>query len=92
MDSMTGAPKIQALQLIEPYERTRRGPYSGSLGYVWPTGNFDFNVVTRSPQCRAATGYLSFQVGAAITHDSVPEQEYKECLLKARALFEVVRW
>ena len=92
MGSMTGAPKIRAMQLIEHYERTRRGLYSGSLGYVWPNGDFDFNVVIRSLQYRAATGYLSFQVGAAITHDSVPEQEYEECLLKARALFEVVRW
>ena len=90
MGSMTGAPKIRAMQLIEHYERSRRGLYSGSLGVVWPNGDFDFNVVIRSLQYRADTGYLSFQVGSAITYDSVPEREYQECLLKARAMLEVL--
>ena len=90
MGSMTGAPKIRAMQLIEQYERSRRGLYSGSLGVVWPGGDFDFNVVIRSLQYRADTGYLSFQVGSAITYDSVPELEYQECLLKARAMLEVL--
>lgn len=90
MGSMTGAPKIRAMQLIELYERTRRGLYSGTLGYVLPSGDFDFNVVIRSLQYRAGTGYLSFQVGSAITYDSDPEREYDECLLKARALLEVL--
>nr|WP_277881438.1 anthranilate synthase component I family protein [Hymenobacter cyanobacteriorum] len=90
MGSMTGAPKIRAMQLIEHYERSRRGLYSGSLGVVWPGGNFDFNVVIRSLQYRADTGYLSFQVGSAITYDSVPEREYEECLLKARAMLQVL--
>ncbi|UOG72919.1 aminodeoxychorismate synthase component I [Hymenobacter tibetensis] len=90
MGSMTGAPKIRAMQLIEHYERSRRGLYSGSIGYVSPTGEFEFNVVIRSLQYRADTGYLSFQVGSAITYDSVPEREYEECLLKAQAILEVV--
>nr|WP_246455407.1 anthranilate synthase component I family protein [Hymenobacter citatus] len=90
MGSMTGAPKIRAMQLIEHYERTRRGLYSGCLGYAYPNGTFEFNVVIRSLQYRADTGYLSFQVGSAITYDSVPEQEYAECLLKARAMLEVL--
>jgi para-aminobenzoate synthetase component 1 len=90
MGSMTGAPKIRAMQLIEHYERSRRGLYSGSLGVVWPGGDFDFNVVIRSLQYQADTGYLSFQVGSAITYDSVPEREYEECLLKARAMLEVL--
>ena len=90
MGSMTGAPKVRAMQLIEQYERARRGLYSGSIGYVWPGGDFDFNVVIRSLQYRQDTGYLSFQVGSAITYDSVPEREYEECLLKARALLEVL--
>ncbi|UOQ71128.1 anthranilate synthase component I family protein [Hymenobacter cellulosilyticus] len=72
MGSMTGAPKIRAMELIEHYERTKRGLYSGSLGYVTPAGDFDFNVVIRSLQYRAGTGYLSFQVGSAITYDSDP--------------------
>ncbi|WP_460621569.1 aminodeoxychorismate synthase component I [Hymenobacter tenuis] len=91
MGSMTGAPKIRAMQLIEQYEHTRRGLYSGSIGYVLPNGDFDFNVVIRSLQYRQDTGYLSFQVGSAITYDSVPEREYEECLLKAQALLEVLR-
>ncbi|UYZ63937.1 aminodeoxychorismate synthase component I [Hymenobacter weizhouensis] len=90
MGSMTGAPKIRAMQLIEHYEHTRRGLYSGSIGYIGPGGDFDLNVVIRSLQYRQDTGYLSFQVGSAITYDSVPEREYEECLLKAQALLEVL--
>ncbi|WP_226163742.1 anthranilate synthase component I family protein [Hymenobacter terricola] len=90
MGSMTGAPKIRAMQLIEHYENSRRGLYSGSIGYLWPDGNFEFNVVIRSLQYRQDTGYLSFQVGSAITYDSDPEREYEECLLKAKALLEVL--
>ena len=90
MGSMTGAPKVRAMQLIEQYERSQRGLYSGSIGYVWPGGDFELNVVIRSLQYRADTGYLSFQVGSAITYDSDPEQEYAECLLKARAILEVL--
>jgi para-aminobenzoate synthetase component 1 len=90
MGSMTGAPKIRAMQLIEHYEASRRGLYSGSIGHVWPNGDFDFNVVIRSLQYRRDTGYLSFQVGSAITYDSDPEREYEECLLKAKALLEVL--
>ena len=90
MGSMTGAPKIRAMQLIEHYENSRRGLYSGSMGCVWPGGNFDFNVVIRSLQYRRDTGYLSFQVGSAITYDSDPEREYAECLLKGQALLELL--
>jgi para-aminobenzoate synthetase component 1 len=90
MGSMTGAPKIRAMQLIEHYESSRRGLYSGSIGYVDAAGNFDFNVVIRSLQYRQDSGYLSFQVGSAITYDSDPEREYEECLLKAKALLEVL--
>jgi para-aminobenzoate synthetase component 1 len=86
MGSMTGAPKIRAMQLIEHYEASRRGLYSGSFGYLAPGGDFTFNVVIRSLQYRADTGYLSLQVGSAITYDSVPEQEYAECLLKAQGV------
>jgi len=90
MGSMTGAPKIRAMQLIERYEASRRGLYSGSLGYVAANGDFEFNVVIRSLQYRADTGYLSLQVGSAITYDSVPEQEYAECLLKAQGVLEAL--
>ncbi len=90
MGSMTGAPKIRAMQLIEHYEASRRDLYSGSFGYAWPNGDFEFNVVIRSLQYRADTGYLSLQVGSAITYDSVPEQEYAECLLKAQGVLEAL--
>jgi len=90
MGSMTGAPKVRAMQLIEQYEASRRGLYSGSFGFVWPDGNFALNVVIRSLQYRADTGYLSLQVGSAITYDSVPVQEYAECLLKAQGMLEAL--
>ena len=90
MGSMTGAPKIMAMQLIERYEQTQRGLYSGAVGYFAPNGNFDFNVVIRSLQYNAQHKYLSYEVGSAITYDSIPEQEYEECLLKAQAMLAVL--
>ncbi|MEO6758630.1 MAG: anthranilate synthase component I family protein, partial [Saprospiraceae bacterium] len=90
MGSMTGAPKVMAMQLIEQYERTRRGLYSGAVGYFSPEGDFDFNVVIRSILYNAATQYASVQVGGAIVYDSVPEQEYEECLVKAAAMLRVL--
>lgn len=86
MGSMTGAPKVMAMQLIEQYEKTRRGLYSGSIGYLSPNGDFDFNVVIRSLFYNADTKYLTYQVGGAIVYDSVPEEEYEECVLKAKGL------
>jgi para-aminobenzoate synthetase component I len=86
MGSMTGAPKVRAMQLIEQYEDTRRGLYSGAVGYISPAKDFDFNVVIRSILYNAETGYLSFMAGSAITSGSLPEKEYKECLLKAEAM------
>lgn len=90
MGSMTGAPKIRAMQLIEQYERSKRGVYSGSVGYIRPNGDFDFNVLIRSLLYNAEKKYLSFQVGGAITAKSVPEEEYDECLLKAKAMMQVL--
>jgi para-aminobenzoate synthetase component 1 len=89
MGSMTGAPKIKAMQLIEEYERTKRTIYSGALGYFTPDNQFDLNVVIRSMVYNAQTGYLSFEVGSAITYDSIAEKEYEECLLKAKAMMNV---
>lgn len=90
MGSMTGAPKIRAMQLIEQYEQTKRGLYSGAVGYFSPDDDFDFNVVIRSIQYNAKTQYLNCEVGGAITYDSVPENEYEECLLKTKAIREVL--
>jgi len=90
MGSMTGAPKISAMRLMEQYERTKRGVYSGAMGYFSPDGDFDFNVVIRSLIYNLAKKYLSFQVGSAITYHADAEQEYEECLLKAKAILEVL--
>lgn len=90
MASMTGAPKIIAMELIDHYEKTKRGHYSGAIGYITPDGDFDFNVVIRSILYNSEDKYLSYQVGGAITYDSVPEQEYEECLLKAQAIKRVL--
>ena len=90
MGSMTGAPKVRAMQLIEQYEETKRGLYSGAVGYIEPNGNFDFNVVIRSLLYRKDAEYLSLQVGSALTANSNPEKEYEECLLKAKGILEVI--
>lgn len=86
MGSMTGAPKISAMQIIENLEETKRGLYSGAVGYFTPDGDFDFNVVIRSILYNEQNGYVSFSVGSAITVEAVPEKEYEECLLKAKAM------
>jgi para-aminobenzoate synthetase component 1 len=85
--SMTGAPKVMAMELIEDYEKTRRGLYAGALGYFDPAGNFDFNVLIRSVFYHQTAQYVSFQVGGAIVFDSVAEDELDECRVKAGALF-----
>ena len=91
MGSMTGAPKVKAMELIEKYEDTKRGLFSGSVGYITPENDFDFNVVIRSIQYNESKKYLSFMVGSAITINSEPENEYEECLLKAQTLMEVLK-
>jgi len=90
MGSMTGAPKISAMTIIENLEETKRGLYSGAVGYFTPNGDFDFNVVIRSILYNAKNKYVSFSVGSAITSLSEPEKEYEECLLKAKAMFAVL--
>lgn len=92
MGSMTGAPKIAAMQLIEQYEQTKRGLYSGAVGYITPKGNFDFNVVIRSILYNADKKYISIQAGSAITIDCDPEKEYEECLLKAKAMLSALQF
>lgn len=86
MGSMTGAPKFKVMQLIEHYEQSRRELFSGSVGYITPEGDFDFNVIIRSLFYNAATRYLCYQAGGAITWDSNAEQEWQEMRLKAWAL------
>jgi len=91
MGSMTGAPKKRVMELIREYENSRRGIFSGALGYISPAGDFDFNVVIRSIMYNAGSGYLSFQAGSGITWYSDPEKEWEECLLKASAIEAVLR-
>ena len=90
MGSMTGAPKISAMTIIEELEETKRGVYSGAVGYFSPQGDFDFNVVIRSILYNASNSYVSFSVGSAITSKSTPEKEYEECLVKAKAMRSVL--
>jgi para-aminobenzoate synthetase component 1 len=91
MGSMTGAPKYATMKLIEKLEETKRGLYSGAVGYFTPNGDFDFNVVIRSILYNEENRYVSFSVGSAITSLSIPEMEYEECLLKAKAMHEVLQ-
>ena len=91
MGSMTGAPKLRAMELIEEYEESKRGIYSGSFGLITPDGDFDFNVVIRTILYNALDHYLSFQVGGAITYQCTAENEYEECLLKASAMIKVLK-
>jgi para-aminobenzoate synthetase component 1 len=90
MGSMTGAPKISAMNIIENLEETKRGLYSGAVGYFTPNCDFDFNVVIRSILYNSQNQYVSYSVGSAITSLSEPEKEYEECLLKAKAMFAVL--
>lgn len=90
MGSMTGAPKISAMKIIEELEETKRGLYSGAIGYFSPKGNFDFSVIIRSILYNATKKYVSFSVGGAITAKSDPYQEYEECLIKAKAMREAL--
>ena len=90
MGSMTGTPKVSVLKIIEELEETKRGLYSGAVGYFTPNSDFDFNVVIRSILYNQERNYVSFSVGSAITSQSVPEREYEECLLKAKAMLEVL--
>jgi len=90
MGSMTGAPKISAMNIIEELEDSKRGLYSGAVGYFNPRGDFDFNVVIRSILYNTLNNYVSFSVGSAITAKSIPENEYEECLIKAKAMREAL--
>jgi para-aminobenzoate synthetase component 1 len=90
MGSMTGAPKISAMKIIEELEETKRGLYSGTVGYFTPKGDFDFNVVIRSILFNQTNKYVSYSVGGAITAKSDPLKEYEECLIKAKAMRDVL--
>jgi para-aminobenzoate synthetase component 1 len=86
MGSMTGAPKIRAMEIIEELEFFQRGLYSGSVGYISPEGNFDFNVVIRSILYNSSSDIFLYPAGGAITANSSIEKEFEECLLKAQSM------
>ncbi|GGZ27018.1 para-aminobenzoate synthase [Echinicola pacifica] len=90
MGSMTGAPKIKCMELIERYEIFRRGWFSGAIGYIDEEGDFDFSVIIRSIIGDQDGNKLYFAAGSAITYDADPVYEYDECLLKAKAIMEVL--
>ena len=91
MGSMTGAPKKRVLDLIEQYEKSKRGLFSGALGYVKPNQDFDFNVVIRSLLYNSLTQYLAYFAGSGITVNSEPENEYEECLVKVAAFENIIK-
>ncbi len=78
------------MQLIEKYEQTKRGIYSGTVGYITPKKDFDFNVVIRSIMYNKTNKYVSYQIGGAITFESDPEGEYEECIVKAAAITRIL--
>lgn len=88
--SMTGAPKIKAMEICEQLEEGKRGLYSGSIGYISPNGDFDFNVIIRSLIYNKEEQYISYHVGGAITALSSEEEEYQECLIKSKAISELL--
>ena len=90
MGSMTGAPKLKSMELIEKFEDSKRGLFSGSIGYISPNFDFDFNVVIRSILYNKKNKYLSFTTGGAITIESNPEDEYQECYAKAKLIFKIL--
>ena len=90
MGSMTGAPKVSAMNIIQRYERQPRAIYSGTLGYLTPDGDFDMNVIIRSVIYQELSGQLTIGVGGAITDLSDPEAEYQECQLKVAAIMKAL--
>jgi aminodeoxychorismate synthase component I len=83
--TITGVPKIRCMEIVEQLEPIRRGPYTGSMGYLSWSGDLDFNILIRTLVMRNAVGYL--QVGAGIVADSDPMREYEETIHKAQAFF-----
>lgn len=91
MGSMTGAPKISAMKIIEERENFKRGPYSGGFGWMDPNGDFDFNVMIRTIFYSRREKLLSLSVGSALTINADPQKEYEECILKAEALLQSLK-
>jgi para-aminobenzoate synthetase component 1 len=86
--SITGAPKVRAMEIIDELEPTKRSVYTGSIGYLSFNGDLDLNIAIRTFLVKGRKAY--FQVGGAVTYDSDPEAEYQETLDKARALVDTL--
>ena len=86
--TVTGAPKIKAMEIISELEPSPRGPYAGAVGYFGFNGNIDFCITIRT--ISIVENKLSIQVGAGIVYDSSPEKEYQETLKKAAAMFKAI--
>jgi para-aminobenzoate synthetase component 1 len=90
MGSMTGAPKVSAMNIIEEFENFKRGLFSGTVGYIQPDGDFDFNVVIRSILYDSESRTIAIPAGGAITNKSIPEEEFDEMVLKLRPQLKVL--
>lgn len=88
--TITGAPKIRTMEIIEELEPVRRGPYTGSIGWIDYNGNMEFNIIIRTMVATEGIGYV--QAGAGIVIDSVPEKEYTESLNKAKAVWKAIQY
>ncbi|MFH1391576.1 MAG: anthranilate synthase component I family protein [Candidatus Diapherotrites archaeon] len=88
MGTLTGAPKVEAMKLIRKSEKTRRGFYGGSIGYLTPSGDFDSAIVIRSMSLQKGKAYV--RAGAGIVYDSKPEKEFLETEKKARAALKAI--
>jgi anthranilate synthase component 1 len=87
--TLSGAPKVRAMEIIEELENTKRGIYGGGVGYFGFNGNMDTCITIRTVVFK--DGVAIVQAGAGIVADSVPENEYKECMNKAKALVETLK-
>ncbi|WP_308637065.1 anthranilate synthase component I family protein [Paenibacillus silvisoli] len=88
--TITGAPKIRTMEIIEELEPTRRGPYTGSLGWIDYNGDMEFNIIIRTMSVKDEVVHI--QAGAGIVIDSEPEREYRESLNKAKALWKAIEY
>lgn len=87
--TLTGAPKVRAMEIIDELEPTRRGPYGGAVGYFDFSGNMDTCITIRTVVARDDTAWV--QAGGGVVADSVPEKEYQETLNKAKALLRALQ-
>ncbi|MEE8205190.1 MAG: chorismate-binding protein, partial [Dehalococcoidales bacterium] len=86
--TVSGAPKIRAMEIIAELEPEKRGPYAGAVGYLSFSGNMDMAIAIRTMVAKNSTAYV--QAGCGVVYDSVPEREYEESMNKAQALLKAI--